>query len=213
MSERVSWARLGSGSESAAATSARPGTPPSRPAGLKPGNTSHRHGCVRLGLASVGRAAPDRGPVLRLRRCAGRAAQPGGGLDAPSERPVQQERETTGGPQPARHDGCVHRQRGRILRRVRPSDRHSRGARQRSPGCCSRRVPGRCGRAVVMMAGFEVPNGWTVQAFQFALKAAVKRGADPKTRPVRAGGEETRKGPSRQAGKQPRDGVPVGGSP
>ena len=41
--------------------------------------------------------------------------------------------------------------------------------------------------------------------------AAVKRGADRKTRPRRAGGEETRKGPSRQAGKQPRDGVLMGG--
>lgn len=28
-------------------------------------------------------------------------------------RPVQQERETTGGPQPARHDPCAHRHRGR----------------------------------------------------------------------------------------------------
>jgi putative transposase len=40
--------------------------------------------------------------------------------------------------------------------------------------------------------------------------AAVKRGADRKTRPRRAGGDETRKGPSRQAGKQPRDGVLIG---
>jgi putative transposase len=39
--------------------------------------------------------------------------------------------------------------------------------------------------------------------------AAVKRRADRKTRPGRAGGDETRKGPSRQAGKQPRDGVPA----
>jgi len=43
------------------------------------------------------------------------------------------------------------------------------------------------------------------------VRAAVKRGADRKTRPRRAGGEETRKGPSRQAGKQPRDGVLMGG--
>lgn len=40
--------------------------------------------------------------------------------------------------------------------------------------------------------------------------AAVKRGADRKTRPSRAGGDETRKGPSRQARKQPRDGVLMG---
>jgi putative transposase len=44
------------------------------------------------------------------------------------------------------------------------------------------------------------------------VRAAVKRGAGPKTRPRRAGGNETRKGPSRQAGKQPRDGVLMGGS-
>jgi hypothetical protein len=45
------------------------------------------------------------------------------------------------------------------------------------------------------------------------VRAAVKRGADRKTRPRRAGGNETRKGTSRQAGKQPRDGVLMGGSP
>ena len=44
------------------------------------------------------------------------------------------------------------------------------------------------------------------------VRTTVKRGADRKTRPVRAGGNETRKGTSQQAGKQPRDGVPVGGS-
>jgi putative transposase len=43
--------------------------------------------------------------------------------------------------------------------------------------------------------------------------AAVKRGADRKTRLIRAGGDETRKRPSPQAGKQPRDGVPTGDSP
>ncbi len=41
------------------------------------------------------------------------------------------------------------------------------------------------------------------------VRAAVKRRADRKTRPRRAGGDEARKGPSRQAGKQPRDGVPT----
>jgi putative transposase len=39
--------------------------------------------------------------------------------------------------------------------------------------------------------------------------AAVKRGADPKTRPGRAGGHEARKGTGPWAGKQPRDGVPT----
>lgn len=39
--------------------------------------------------------------------------------------------------------------------------------------------------------------------------AAVKRGADRKTRPGRAGGREARKGRSRTAAEQPRDGVQV----
>jgi putative transposase len=39
--------------------------------------------------------------------------------------------------------------------------------------------------------------------------AAVKRGADPKTRPSRAGGCEARKGTGHPAGEQPRDGVRV----
>ncbi|MGB9222065.1 RNA-guided endonuclease TnpB family protein, partial [Mycobacterium sp.] len=39
--------------------------------------------------------------------------------------------------------------------------------------------------------------------------AAVKRGADRKTRPGRAGGHEARKGPGHPAGEQPRDGVRV----
>jgi len=39
--------------------------------------------------------------------------------------------------------------------------------------------------------------------------AAVQRGADPKTRPGRAGGDEARKGRSRKAAEQPRDGVRV----
>ncbi|MDA8068353.1 MAG: IS607 family element RNA-guided endonuclease TnpB, partial [Actinomycetota bacterium] len=42
------------------------------------------------------------------------------------------------------------------------------------------------------------------------VRAAVKRGADRKTRPRLAGGLEARKQTSRKAGKQPRDGVPVG---
>ncbi|HXZ76810.1 MAG TPA: RNA-guided endonuclease TnpB family protein, partial [Streptosporangiaceae bacterium] len=45
------------------------------------------------------------------------------------------------------------------------------------------------------------------------VRATVKRGADRKTRPRRAGGNETRKGPSPQAGKQPRDGVLMSDSP
>jgi putative transposase len=44
------------------------------------------------------------------------------------------------------------------------------------------------------------------------VRATVKRGAGRQTRPRQAGGDETRKGPSRQAGKQPRDGVLAGGS-
>jgi putative transposase len=41
------------------------------------------------------------------------------------------------------------------------------------------------------------------------VRAAVKRRADPKTGPRPAGGDEARKGTSRKAGKQPRDGVPA----
>jgi putative transposase len=41
------------------------------------------------------------------------------------------------------------------------------------------------------------------------VRAAVKRRADRKTGPRPAGGEEARKGPSRNAGNQPRDGVPA----
>jgi putative transposase len=41
------------------------------------------------------------------------------------------------------------------------------------------------------------------------VKAAVKRGADPKTGPRPAGGHEARKGNHRKVAEQPRDGVPV----
>lgn len=41
------------------------------------------------------------------------------------------------------------------------------------------------------------------------VRAAVKRGANHKTRPVRAGGHEARKGTGHPAGDQPRDGVRV----
>ncbi len=64
--------------------------------------------------------------------------------------------------------------------------------------------------AAVNLARYEAPA--TGDSALGPVMAAVKRGADRNTRPSRAGGNETRKGPSRQAGKQPRDGVPVGGS-
>ena len=44
------------------------------------------------------------------------------------------------------------------------------------------------------------------------VRATVKRGANRKTQLARAGGAETRKGPGRQARKQPRDGVLAGDS-
>jgi putative transposase len=63
--------------------------------------------------------------------------------------------------------------------------------------------------AAVNLARYEAPQpGNTALG---PVRATVKRGADRKTRPSRAGGDEARKGPSRQAGKQPRDGVPAGG--
>jgi putative transposase len=64
--------------------------------------------------------------------------------------------------------------------------------------------------AAINLARYEPPA--TGDSALGPVGAAVKRGADRKTRAVRAGGDETRKGPSRQAGKQPRDGVLVGDS-
>jgi putative transposase len=64
--------------------------------------------------------------------------------------------------------------------------------------------------AAVNLARYEPRMGDSVLG---PVGAAVKRGADRKTRPRRAGGDETRKGTSLPAGKQPRDGVPVGDSP
>ena len=64
--------------------------------------------------------------------------------------------------------------------------------------------------AAINLARYEEPDPG--DSALGPVGAAVKRGADRKTRPRRAGGDETRKGPSRQAGKQPRDGVLVGGS-
>jgi putative transposase len=64
--------------------------------------------------------------------------------------------------------------------------------------------------AAINLARYEPPA--TGDSALGPVGAAVKRGADRKTRPGRAGGDETRKGPSRQAGKQPRDGVLVGDS-
>jgi putative transposase len=64
--------------------------------------------------------------------------------------------------------------------------------------------------AAVNLARYEPPPAG--DSALGPVGAAVKRGADRKTRPRRAGGDETRKGPSRQAGKQPRDGVPISDS-
>jgi putative transposase len=64
--------------------------------------------------------------------------------------------------------------------------------------------------AAVNLARYEPPPAG--DSALGPVGAAVKRGADRKTRPRRAGGDETRKGPSPQAGKQPRDGVPISDS-
>jgi putative transposase len=64
--------------------------------------------------------------------------------------------------------------------------------------------------AAINLARYEEPG--TGDSALGPVGAAVKRGADRKTRPRRAGGDETRKGPSQQAGKQPREGVLVGDS-
>jgi putative transposase len=76
-------------------------------------------------------------------------------------------------------------------------------------GCGARHQ--RDDNAAINLARYEEPG--TGDSVLGPVGAAVKRGADPKTRPGRAGGDETRKGPSRKAGNQPRDGVPVSDSP
>jgi putative transposase len=75
-------------------------------------------------------------------------------------------------------------------------------------GCGTRHQ--RDDNAAINLARYEKPDpGDSVLG---PVRATVKRRADRKTRPVRAGGDETQKRSSRQAGKQPRDGVPNGGS-
>lgn len=61
--------------------------------------------------------------------------------------------------------------------------------------------------AAINLARYEEPDLASNVSALGPVRAAVKRGADRKTRPRRAGGDETRKRPSHQAGKQPRDGV------
>ncbi|MEW2484351.1 IS607 family element RNA-guided endonuclease TnpB [Mycobacterium sp. NPDC049093] len=58
--------------------------------------------------------------------------------------------------------------------------------------------------AAVNLARYEEPS-----SVVGPVGAAVKRGADRKTRPSRAGGREARKGRSPRAAEQPRDGVQV----
>jgi putative transposase len=58
--------------------------------------------------------------------------------------------------------------------------------------------------AAVNLARYEDPT-----SVVGPVGAAVKRGANRKTRPSRAGGREARKGTGHPAGKQPRDGVQV----
>jgi putative transposase len=62
--------------------------------------------------------------------------------------------------------------------------------------------------AAINLARYEEPV--TGDSAVGPVGAAVKRGADRKTRPSRAGGCETRKRTGLQAGEQPRDGVRVG---
>jgi putative transposase len=61
--------------------------------------------------------------------------------------------------------------------------------------------------AAINLARYEIPT--TGDSAVGPVRAAVKRGADHKTRPSRAGGREARKRPSPRAGKQPREGVPA----
>jgi putative transposase len=61
--------------------------------------------------------------------------------------------------------------------------------------------------AAINLARYETPA--TGDSAVGPVRAAVKRGADHKTRPSRAGGHEARKRPSPRAGKQPREGAPA----
>jgi putative transposase len=61
--------------------------------------------------------------------------------------------------------------------------------------------------AAINLARYEEPA--TGNSVVGPVGAAVKRGADHKTRPSRAGGHEARKGRSHTAAEQPRDGVQV----
>ncbi|MHA7652462.1 IS607 family element RNA-guided endonuclease TnpB [Mycobacterium sp. ML4] len=68
--------------------------------------------------------------------------------------------------------------------------------------CAARHQRDNC--AAINLARYEEPD-----SVVGPVGAAVKRGADRKTRPSRAGGCEARKGRSRRAAEQPRDGVQV----
>jgi putative transposase len=65
--------------------------------------------------------------------------------------------------------------------------------------------------AAINLARYEEPHRG--DSALGPVGATVKRGANRKTRIIRAGGDEARKGTSRQAREQPRDGVPAGDSP
>jgi len=66
------------------------------------------------------------------------------------------------------------------------------------------RIRSCCFVAAINLARWEEPS-----TAVGPVRAAVKRGADRKTRPSRAGGCEARKGRSRKAAEQPRNGVQV----
>jgi len=73
-------------------------------------------------------------------------------------------------------------------------------------GCTARHQ--RDDNAAINLARYEDTDTASGSAVGL-VGAAVKRGADPKTRPGRAGGCEARKGRSHTAAEQPRDGVRV----
>ncbi|TCC37752.1 IS607 family element RNA-guided endonuclease TnpB [Kribbella speibonae] len=62
--------------------------------------------------------------------------------------------------------------------------------------------------AAINLARYETPTA--ADSAVGPVRAAVKRGADRKTEPRSAGGNEARKEPKRKARDQPRDGAPVG---
>ena len=86
---------------------------------------------------------------------------------------------------------------------------HLQDTRWKEHWACTGRGTGhqRDDNAAINLARYEEPRPGN--SALGPVRATVKRGADRKTRPSRAGGDEARKGTSPPAREQPRDGVPA----